>query len=141
MRPLRYVRRWQVASVVLLLAVLAGTLLPAIWMWPDRAEFVRWFINVDKWLHIVTFVFLAVWFSGLYRRRSYWRIGLGLVLFGLFIEGCQRLLTYRSAEWFDIVADMAGILVGLAIAMAGVGGWTLRVEAWLVRRKTGAAVE
>ncbi|MDH3532185.1 MAG: VanZ family protein [Gammaproteobacteria bacterium] len=138
MLPLRYARRWWAASILLLLFVLAATMMPAVWLWPDTDEFVAWFFDVDKWLHAGTFVFLAVWFAGQYRTGSYWRIGLGLMLFGVLIEGCQRLVTYRSADWFDIAADAAGIIVGLTIAMAGVGGWSLRVEDWLQSRKADA---
>lgn len=141
MLPLRHTRRWQTASIVLLFVVLVATLMPAVWFWPDRRQFVDWFIDVDKWLHGITFVFLAVWFSGQYRPRSYWRIGIGLMFFGLLIEVCQRLLTYRSAELFDVVADIAGIVVGLTIAMAGLGGWSLRVEDWYTKQKAGAGIE
>ena len=122
--------------MVLLLLVAASMLMPVMWFWPDRREFVSWFVGVDKWLHAGTFVVLAVWFAGQYRRRSYWRIGIGLIFFGGFIEACQRLVTYRSADWFDIVANTAGIVIGLLVATAGLGGWSLRVERWLA--ETGA---
>ena len=141
MLPLRYAQRWGIASVFLLLLVLAATLMPAAWFFPDRRQFVAWFIDADKWLHGFTFVLLAVWFAGQYRPRSYWRIGIGLIFFGVLIEACQRLVTYRSAEWFDIVADGAGIALGLAIATAGLGGWSLQVEDWLVRKRAGADVD
>ena len=115
MLPLRYAARWRAASIFLLLGVLAGALMPAVWFWGDRAGFLSWFVNVDKWLHAATFAFLAVWFGGQYRANRYWRIGVGLLLFGMLIEVCQRMVTYRSAEWFDLVADAAGIAVGLLI--------------------------
>ena len=113
MLPLRYSKRWHAASMMLLLFVLAG----------------------------ITFVILALWFAGQYRPRSYWRIGIGLILFGFLIEGCQRLVTYRSADWFDIWADTAGIVVGLSIAAAGIGGWSLRVENWYLRRTMDTHVD
>jgi VanZ family protein len=105
--------------------------MPVMWLWPDRREIASWFVGFDKWLHSVTFVVLALWFAGQYRPRSYWRIGVGLIFFGAFIEACQRFVTYRTADWFDIVANTLGIVAGLLVAMAGVGGWSLRVEAWL----------
>ena len=135
MLPLRYVRRWQFASAFLLIFVLASTLMPAVWFWPSRREFASWFFDVDKWFHGITFVILAVWFAGQYRPRSYWKVGVGLIIFGLVIEGCQRLVTYRSAELFDVAADIVGIVIGLVIASAGLGGWSLRVEGWFVRRR------
>lgn len=141
MLPLRYVTAWRISSVVLLVAVLAATLMPAIWIFPTKREFLTWFVHVDKWLHGITFVFLAVWFSGQYRRQSYWRIGAWLIAFGVLIEACQRLVTYRSADWFDIAADAGGIAVGLAIAVAGLGGWSLWVEDRLSREKVKTAVD
>lgn len=133
MLPLRYATRWRIASIVLLLLVLGATLTPALWVFPTKREFLAWFVHVDKWLHAVTFVFLALWFAGQYRPSSYWRIAFGLIAFGVLIEACQRLVTYRSAEWFDIVADAAGIAIGLLIALAGLGGWSQRLENRLVK--------
>jgi len=136
--PLHYARRWQLASVVLLLLVLLLTLMPAIWFWSDRRQLAFWFVDMDKWLHGMTFALLAIWFAGQYRPRSYWRIGTGLMFFGLLIEACQRLVSYRSAEWFDVAADSAGIIIGLTVAAAGIGGWSLRIENWYMRRRSGA---
>ena len=137
MLPLRYAAQWRAASIVLLVLVLFSTLMPAVWFWPDRSGFVEWFVPVDKWLHATTFVILAVWFAGQYRRNSYWRIGVGLLFFGVLIEACQRLVTYRSADWLDIAADAAGIAVGMAVAMAGLGGWSL----WIENRLAGNRAE
>jgi len=138
MLPLRFARRWQIASVVILVLVLLSTLMPAVWFFSSRREFATWFFDVDKWLHGITFVFLAIWFAGQYKPASYWRIVVGLIVFGLIIEACQRLVTYRSAEWFDVAADFAGIILGLSIALAGLGGWSLRLEHWYANRVAGA---
>ena len=128
MLPLRYAARWRMAGLVLLAIVLLASLTPVFWLFPDRQEFASWFTHVDKWLHGIAFAILAVWFAGQYRPRSYWRIAIGLLAFGVLIEACQRMVTYRSSEWFDIAADAAGIAVGLAIALSGLGGWSLWVE-------------
>lgn len=135
MLPLHYERRWRIASAALLLFVLFAALAPAIWLWPDKVRMVRWFGDVDKWAHAITFAVLAVWFAGQYRPRSYWRIAVGLLAFGGLIEIMQRMLSYRSADWLDVAADAAGIIVGFVIAGAGLGGWALRFESWL--RKPG----
>ena len=141
MLPLRYASRWRVASVVLLLLVLVATMMPAIWFWPVSRELAAWFMDVDKWVHGVTFVFLAVWFAGQYRLRSYWRIAVGLISFGVLIEACQRLVTYRSSDILDIVADAAGISVGLVVAMAGLGGWSLWLEERLIKSEADTGVD
>lgn len=85
----------------------------------------------DKWQHGITFASMVVWYSGQYARRSYWLLALGLLAFGLLIEFCQSLVSYRTAESGDLIADILGILVGLAIALVGLGGWSARVESWL----------
>ena len=120
------------ASLFILIMVLVAALMPAVWFWDDRVKGIAWFQSVDKWLHGITFLVLTVWFAGLYRVQSYWRIALGLLAFGLLIELCQRTVTYRSADWLDVGADAAGIIAGLVISLAGVGGWSQRLEARLV---------
>ncbi|MEX2125510.1 MAG: VanZ family protein [Woeseia sp.] len=130
MLPLRHARRWQVAGITVLFAVLTATLVPAI---PGMRH--AHFLHSDKLWHGVTFMILTVWFAGQYSRRSYWRLAVGLLAFGALIEICQRMLSYRSAEMMDLVADAVGILAGLLIACAGVGGWSLRVEQWITARE------
>lgn len=117
---------------MLLLAVLALTIMPAIWLWPDRNQVAQLFGAFDKLAHAIVFALLAVWFAGQYRKASYWRIAIGLLAFGVLIELCQRLVGYRTAEWLDVAADAVGIIIGLSIALGGLGGWALRVESWLV---------
>lgn len=131
MLPLRYARRWQAAGIAALVAALVLALAPAVLFPFDMGT---GGIGADKWLHALTFTFLTVWFSGQYAARSYWRIALGMLAFGAFIELCQRLVGYRSAEGADLLADGIGIAVGLTIAVAGAGGWSLRVEGWLRSR-------
>lgn len=132
MLALRYHRRWQIAGILVLSGVLLGTLIPAFWLWPDVSRVALF--AFDKWLHGITFVFLAVWFSGQYSRQKYVHIGIGLFLFGVLIEMCQRMVSYRTAELMDLAADTVGIVIGLGIALAGVGGWSLRIEQRFARR-------
>ncbi len=135
MLPLRHHRRWQFAGAAILIGVFAGTLIPAVWLWPDESRITLF--QFDKWLHGITFMFLAIWFSGQYARASYARIGLGLMLFGVIIELCQRMVSYRTAELMDLAADSLGIVVGLVIAIAGVGGWSRKFEARLLSSRQG----
>lgn len=141
MLPLRHARFWRVADLVLLFLVLLSALMPAVWFWNDKVGALTWFENADKWLHATTFLVLAIWFAGQYRRPSYWRIAVGLMLFGFLIEFCQSMVSYRSADWLDIGANTAGILVGLAVAMAGIGGWCQRVEDWYLARINGTGID
>lgn len=140
MLPLRHVRFWRITEVLLLILVLAFALMPAVWFWDDGPGVLSWFENSDKILHALTFATLSVWFSGQYRRSAYLRIGLALLLFGLLIECCQFMVGYRTADWHDIAANTVGIIVGLAIAMAGLGGWSQQLEDWYVARRSGAGI-
>jgi VanZ family protein len=130
--PLQHSRRWRLAGAAVLALVMVSALMPAIWFWRDLARFSNW--QYDKWLHLVIFLILAIWFSGQYSRRNYWRIAVGLFSFGVLIEISQRMVTYRTSDWMDLLADTVGILLGLAIALAGVGGWSMRFEQWLQDR-------
>ena len=85
----------------------------------------------DKWLHGLTFMLLALWYTGQYAPESYWRIAVGLAAYGALIEVGQSMIPYRTAEWGDLAADLAGIVVGLAIAAVLTGGWSVRAENWL----------
>ncbi|MGB5258822.1 MAG: VanZ family protein [Woeseiaceae bacterium] len=138
MLPLRHLRFWRIAGVLLLLTVLTAALMPAVWFWDDRAVAIAWFRNADKLMHGTTFLLLSVWFAGQYRRASYLRVGASLMLFGLFIEFCQYLVGYRQAEVFDMAANTVGIIAGFAIALAGLGGWSQRLEDWYALRRAGS---
>ncbi|MEX2495348.1 MAG: VanZ family protein [Woeseia sp.] len=117
----------------MLLLVCVATLTPAVWFMPDMRHTSS--LYADKWFHGITFVFLTVWFSGQYRRSSWWRLAAGMLAFGALIEVCQQMLSYRSAESLDLAADAAGVAVGLLIAWAGAGGWSLRIEQWIAARE------
>ncbi len=132
MLPLDYPRRWRIASILLLAIVLTLAIIPAIWLWPQDPGTV-WSLS-DKWVHGITFAVLALWFSGQYARGAYWKLVVGLLAFGALIEMCQRMISYRTAEWNDLLADLLGIGVGLLIAWAGVGGWSMRIEKQLQNR-------
>ena len=133
MLPLQYARLWRALSAFLLLFVLAAALAPS-WWFDTKAEALSWFEHADKWLHGITFLALTLWFSGLVARRAWGRMVFGLLLFGLLIEASQLLVSYRMADWLDLGADALGILLGMAIAAAGLGAWGLRLEDWYSRR-------
>jgi VanZ family protein len=133
MLSLRYAGRWRSAGVLLLVLVLAAAMMPPSWYGPVDLQPI--FANFDKWLHGATFTMLSLWFAGQYARHSYWRIAMALAGFGLLIEVAQRAVTYRTADGMDLLADLAGVSIGMLIALIGAGGWCLRVEEWLQDRR------
>ena len=134
MLPLRHARWWRVVSVLILVFSLIAAMSPEFWFFDNRGKALLWFQNADKWLHGLAFVVLSVWFSGIVEKRRYWLVELGLMLFGFLVEFCQLQVSYRTADWLDIMANTLGIIVGLTIAVAGLGGWGPRFEDWFSRR-------
>ena len=137
MLPLRFARHWQLASLLLLLVILTAAMLPGVWFLPDRIELPQWLGGADKWAHALVFAVLTLWFAGLYPRDKYWRIAIGMAAYGVLIELCQGIITYRSAEWPDLGADVVGIGAGVSLALVGAGGWCLAAENWYISRKAG----
>lgn len=85
----------------------------------------------DKLEHSVAYALLTLWFTGIYPRTSYWRIGLGMLALGIAIEIAQGLMPFgRQTDIRDVVANSLGIVLGLGIAFVGFGGWAQRIEAW-----------
>ena len=128
MLALRFRRYWIAANCLLIFAVTSLTIVPAI-LAPIPLTDVP---GIDKWLHAITFAILALWFTGQYARSSYWKIAAGLIAYGAAIEIGQSMIPYRTAEWGDLAADVAGVLLGVVIALVLTGGWSMKVEAWYV---------
>ena len=84
---------------------------------------------------MAAYTLLSLWFSGIYPKSRYVLIAGGLFLLGLGIEWAQGAMHYgRQADLRDMAANALGIAAGIGVALLGLGGWALRVER-LVRRK------
>jgi VanZ family protein len=88
----------------------------------------------DKLAHGLTYFVLAAWFAALFAPRAYVRVGLGLLGLGIAIELLQARTGYRTAEVADGLANLGGILAGLAFGLATRGRWL----AWFDRRIAAA---
>ena len=127
MLPLRFPRVWvTLAWLFVSLAIVACLL-------PGNAANVG-FLN-DKFMHSLGFFALTTWFTGIYPRSRYFLIAVLLLVMGIGIELAQEAMQLgRRAELRDVYADAGGIAAGVAIALAAVGGWAMRLEQWLARR-------
>jgi VanZ family protein len=129
MLPLVYTPAWLAASVVLVAAVIYGSLGTGSSL-PSPGEF-------DKLAHFGAYLFLAFWFTGLVARTHYWKVVVALVAFGLAMEILQQMMQRgRDGDPFDMAANALGVAAGLSLALWQTGGWARRVEAWLARSRT-----
>ncbi len=81
------------------------------------------FPGQDKVSHALAFGVLACLWDGSLafssRRRRLYLAGLVSLVYGAFIEVAQALFTAgRQAEWGDLLADLAGILVASGMLLA-----------------------
>jgi VanZ family protein len=124
--PLRHRRAWLVLGWVLVAGAVLASLLPSYSLPPTGVN--------DKFEHTFAYTVIALWFAGVYPRSRYLVIALGLFAMGVAIEWAQGAMNLgRYSDFRDVLANTAGIALGLALALAGLGGWAQRLEA-LVRR-------
>jgi VanZ family protein len=70
----------------------------------------------DKYGHLLAYGTLMLWFAQLYERSARWVAALGFIALGVALEYVQRSTGYRSFDVWDMAADAAGVLTGLALA-------------------------
>ena len=126
MLALRHRWFWLIVSAALVLTVIVASLQTVFETATPR--------GFDKVEHFGTYMFLAVWFTGLYRRPQYWLIAAGLLALGLSMELAQFLMhAGRAGDPYDMAANTGGVAVGLVLACVVTGGWAERLETWLAR--------
>ena len=124
MLNLRYRPVWIAASAVLVLGVVWGSLQTSL-----GGEVPQGF---DKVEHFGTYLFLAVWFTGLFARPRWWMVAVTLLALGAAMETGQYVMQAgRTADVYDMAANAAGVTVGLLLATLLTGGWAQRIESWL----------
>jgi VanZ family protein len=124
MIPLRHRRLWLAASALLVAATVFASLAPDLVLSGPEGS--------DKIGHFATYCGLVVWFTGFYPRTHYWKVVAGVLALSLGLEIAQGVMQLgRSAELLDMVANAAGMGVGLLLAFALTGNWACRIEAWL----------
>ena len=88
----------------------------------------------DKFGHALAYGVLSAWAVMIFSTRRAWlRSSVALLALGIAIEFAQgALTTNRSADPYDALADLVGILLGLCIAWTPAANWLLRLEKrWL----------
>lgn len=70
----------------------------------------------DKYGHLLAYGTVMLWFAQLYVGRRRWLAAIGLIALGVALEYVQRWTGYRSFDVWDMAADAAGVVIGLAAA-------------------------
>lgn len=95
---------WRLGLLLALWAGLVVATLPAGPPGPD------WFWQADKVRHAAAFV--GFWWLGGRCQVKVWWLLLGLLAYGVGIEWAQSFTPDRDASWGDVLADLAGLLIG-----------------------------
>ncbi len=121
---LRHRRLWLVSGWTLVILATIASIVPS-------QQLPKFGGISDKLEHVVAYAVLSLWFAGIYPRARYPMIGVGLLVMGIVIEGLQSAMNVgRQADLRDVYANSLGIVCGLVLALAWLGGWAQRVETW-----------
>jgi VanZ family protein len=81
-------------------------------VWPGSKMPEGPIIGFDKLVHVIMFLsFTTLWLS-IYPKKPFVIIIIGF-LYGFGLEICQQLMPFdRTFDWWDVLADTVGLLVG-----------------------------
>ncbi len=125
--PLPHRRLWAILGFMLVGAVIVSSLIPG----GGRLQMA----GADKIAHAFAYLVLMVWFAGLCPRREWAWVAIGLLVMGLTLELLQGAMQMqRTADPRDLVANAAGVGMGVVLAFAGAASWAQRLETWFARK-------
>lgn len=128
---LRWRRAWLAVGAALVLLVVYASLRPSSGPTP--------FAGFDKLGHLLAYAGLMAWYAQLYPGAAARRaVAAALVGLGVVIEFLQPLVG-RQFEWWDMLADAAGVGLALLGCRGRGGRWLQRLESALRRSADGAA--
>lgn len=123
---LRHPRLWQLLGWMLVAGAIILSLLPG--------SSLPHLPTSDKFKHALVYAVLSLWFAGIYPRSRYVWIAALLFALGVAIEFAQGAMRLgRERDYLDVVANSAGIFIGLTLALLWLGDWVQRVEGWTRR--------
>jgi hypothetical protein len=127
MTPLRFANVWLGLGLALVALVVFLSLTPKPLDVPHVYQ-----VNVG---HVTAYGTLTLWFAQIFRStRGRIRVGLSLALLGVVLECLQGVTGYRTFAYSDMRDNAVGVVAGLALAYAGLGGILGRLDGWLAHR-------
>jgi VanZ family protein len=125
---LRYRSLWLSIGIFMVLMITVVCLVPS-------QELPKLGIS-DRTEHFLAFGAVAFWFGSIMVRRDLPWVGLAVVGFGGLIEIAQGAMGLgRHADWYDMLADTLGVLVGMALVLTPLGNWARWIEARVARAR------
>jgi VanZ family protein len=108
-------RLWRIAGIVLIAAIWLLSLAPSL---PHTG-----IEHGDKFGHALAYTVLMWWWGQLSASLSTRvRFAIAFALMGVAIEYAQGATTWRTFDTLDMIANAAGVLIGLVLLQAGLGG-------------------
>lgn len=108
---LRYKNAWRSIAWLIILVIIVLSLIPD----PDK---ITPFSASDKIMHALAYGVAMFWFGLCFRRKKLYLIALFLILLGIVLEVIQGQTGYRTMSFYDIIANCAGVLIGLALSFS-----------------------
>ncbi len=79
-------------------------------------------IGIDKLYHLITYCFLSIWFLQVSKKTSYVvSVVLFFILMGVGLEFLQALTPHRMFEYYDMIANTIGVLIGYGLSFTILG--------------------
>jgi VanZ family protein len=115
---------WSMLGWLLVVVVVMSSLLPGAAIPMD---------DYDKFLHAGSYCVLMVWFAGVYTRRRYSIIAVTLIALGVMLDAMQAGIATRQFDLADILANVVGVGIGLALSVWILGGWCQWIERLFIK--------
>lgn len=108
---LRHKNIWRSIAYLIILVIIILSLIP------DPGK-VTPFSASDKLMHTLAYAVSMLWFGFCFKREKLFIIGAGLVFLGIALEIIQGQTGYRNMSFCDIIANCAGVIIGLLLSFS-----------------------
>jgi VanZ family protein len=110
-RVLRFNKLWHAMAYLIILTIIILSLIP-------HPEEITHLTFSDKIQHVLAYAVAMFWFGLCFRRDRLYIIGIILFIMGVIIEIIQGQTGYRTMSFYDVVANVTGVLIGLLLSFS-----------------------